>query len=322
MRFPAEHDAAEPGSQSSFVVTHTSCSKGEQRDSVSTGPRAKSAGIQVLLHTPDARRIPRALRFPGRNCLNVCFVVDERTPRCVKRLPIGRNHDQHIRRNPGSRLGVLRTKLRMAEDRRSGRLEAASNQDCRCGRNHPSEKASPATRHILLLQPVLQTLAEAQWHFEHPFISVQLNDVTRAVKHSGAAPAAADVLFHGKPQIRFDPTIKVVRNLAPDFFAVDYHGLVPFSNDNLVLQLPPSPGDNRSRNISRARSKRVLTDALEIPSALAVSSILRCCMSRRTKTSRYFSPSEANASASFWRTSFRSRLSDGISRQSAKSRGT
>src|SRR5207253_6324651 len=92
-------------------------------------------------------------------------------------------------------------------------------------------------------------------------ISVQLNDVTRAVKHSSAVPAAADVLFYGKPQIRFDPTIKVVRNLAPDFFAVDYHGLVPFSNDNLLLQLPPSPGANRSRNISRARSKRVLTDA-------------------------------------------------------------
>src|SRR5580693_6181191 len=103
----------------------------------------------------------------------------------------------------------------MAEDRRSGRLETTRNQDCRCGRNHPSEKASPATRHILLLQPVLQTLAETQRHVEHPFISVQLNDITRAVKHSGAAPAAADVLVHGKAQIGFDSAIKVVRNLTP-----------------------------------------------------------------------------------------------------------
>src|SRR5579872_4708283 len=280
------------------------------------------SGGQILFHAADTWGLPPSQRFSGLDCLNVCFVVDEWAPRCVKRLPIGRNHDQHIRRDPGSRLGVLRTQLRVAEHRRSGRLEAARNQDSRCGRHHPSEKASPATRHILLRQPVLQTLAEAQWHFEHLFISVELNDVTRAVEHSGAAPAAADVLIHGKPQIGFDLTIKVVGNLAPDFFAVDYHGLVPFSNDNLLLQLPPSPGDNRSRNISRARSKRVLTEALEIPSALAVSSILRCCMSRRTKTSRYFSPSEPNASASFCRTSLRSKVSDGISRQSAKSRGT
>ena len=133
---------------------------------------------------------------------------------------------------------------------------------------------------------MLQALAEAQRYFEHPFISVQLDHVSRAVKHRGAALAAAEVLFHGKPQIRIDVIFKVVRNLAPDFFAVDYHGLVPFSNDNLLLQLPPSPGANRSRSISRARSKRVLTDAVEIPSALAVSSMLKCCMSRSTKTSR------------------------------------
>ena len=111
---------------------------------------------------------------------------------------------------------MLRTESRLAEHRRSSHLEAARDQDCRCGRNHLPKKTSPATRHILLLQPVLQTLAKAQRHFEHPFISVQLDDVTGAVKYGGAAPAAADVLFHGKPQIRTDPTIKVVRNLAPD----------------------------------------------------------------------------------------------------------
>jgi hypothetical protein len=37
--------------------------------------------------------------------------------------------------------------------------------------------------------------------------------------------------------------------------------LVPFSNDNLLLQLPPGPGDNRSPSISRALSNRVFTDA-------------------------------------------------------------
>src|SRR6266849_408563 len=107
-----------------------------------------------------------------------------------------------------------------------------------------------------------------------------------------------NVFLHGNSQTGFDFAVDIVRDFAPHVFAGDYHGFVPFAKDNLLLHAPPRPGASRSRSISRARSKRVLTDAVEIPSALAVSSILRCCMSRRTKTSRYFSPSEANASAS------------------------
>src|ERR1700687_1389892 len=169
-------------------------------------------------------------------------------------------------------LGVLRTQLTMAGDGGPGHLEAAGDQACCRGSDHPSEKASPATRHVLF-QPPLQTLAVSQWHLDHSFVSVQLNDVAGAVEHVGTAPVGTDVLFHGSPQTRFDVAFKVVRNLAPDMFAVDYHGLVPFAKDNLLLQLPPSPGANRSRSMSRALSNRVLTAAVEIPRALAVSSI-------------------------------------------------
>src|SRR5713101_9616580 len=129
------------------------------------------------------------------------------------------------------------------------------------------------------------------------------------------------MLVDGGAQVGGNVAVEIVRNLAPHFFAFHYHGFVPFSKDSRLLQLPPSPGASRSRSISRARSRRVLTDAVEIPSALAVSSMLKCCISRRTNVSRYFSPSEANASASFCRISLRSRVSKGISSQSAKSRG-
>src|SRR6266566_10152674 len=129
------------------------------------------------------------------------------------------------------------------------------------------------------------------------------------------------MLFDRGAQVRGNVAFQIIRDLAPYLFASDYHGLTPFSKDSLVLQLPPNPGDSRSRNISRALNSRVFTDAVEIPSAWDVSSMLKWCMSRSTKTSRYISPSSASASFNFSRISFRSSVSDGISRQSAKSRG-
>src|SRR5208282_4661517 len=278
------------------------------------------SGGQILLHTAHARGVPLSQRFPSLDGPIVYFVVDEGTPSCVKRFPISRHHHHHIRWNAGTRLCMFGTQFRTAEDGRSGHLKAAGDQECRCSSDHPSEKASPVTRHILF-QPPVQTVAEPQGHFEHPFVAVELNHIARSVEHSCAVLAATKMLFHSSAQARIDFTFEIVRNLPPHIFAADYHGFVPLTKSSLLLQLPPSPGASRSRSISRARSKRVLTDAVEIPRALAVSSMLRCCISRRTKISRYFSPSAASASASFSRTSLRSRVSKGISRQSAKSRG-
>ena len=121
---------------------------------------------------------------------------------------------------------MLRAQLRTTEDGGSAHLKAASYQGRRGSGDHPPEKASSAPGHILV-QPVLQSLAEAQRNFEHPFISVQLNDVARSLEHSRAALAAMKVLFHGKPQARFDvlavyydrdprhPTFELFQNAFP-----------------------------------------------------------------------------------------------------------
>src|SRR6266853_6861624 len=146
-------------------------------------------------------------------------------------------------------------------------------------------------------------MAESQRYIDHALVAIQLDHVSRALEHRPAAITLTEVRLHRHAQTRIDVIFKIVRDLLPDLFAVDYHGLVPFAKCSLVLQVPPSPGANRSRSMSRARSSRVLTDAEEIPRALAVSSMLKCCISRRTNVSRYFSPSEANASASFCRIS-------------------
>src|SRR2546425_1151309 len=284
------------------------------------GPRTKSSLLQILPHAAHARRVTLSQRLAGGDGPQSCFVVNESTPSRVKRLPVRCNYHHHVGGNAGPRLCMFRTQCRTAEHGGTARLEAADDQDCRCRGDHPSQKTSSASRHILF-QPAVQTLAESQRHFEHPFVSIQPNHVARTIEHGGAVLAPAEMLFHGSAQTRVDFTFKIVRNLAPHLFALDYHGLFPFAKDNLLLQAPPNPGASRSRSMSRARSRRVLTEAVEIPSALAVSSMLKCCMSRSTKTSRYICPSETSASASICRTSFRSRVSEGISRQSAKSRG-
>src|SRR6266536_25127 len=129
-------------------------------------------------------------------------------------------------------------------------------------------------------------MTESQRYIDHALVAVQLDHVSRALEHGSTAITFAEVRLHGSTQIRIDVIFEVVGDLLPDLFAIDYHGLVPFAKCNLVLQLPPSPGANRSRSMSRARISLVLTDAVEIPRAFAVSSMLKCCMSRSTNTSR------------------------------------
>src|ERR1700741_366976 len=128
-----------------------------------------------------------------------------------------------------------------------------------------------------------------------------------------------EVFVHGGAQGGIHIALQVIRNLAPHFFEVHsfqvHHGLVPFSKGRRLNQPCSQPAASRSRNISRARNSRVFTDAMEIPSASAVSWMFSCSISRSTKTSRYLRSRVANASASFRRTSFRSRASEGISRQ-------
>src|SRR5207302_3371577 len=98
--------------------------------------------------------------------------------------------------------------------------------------------------------------------------------------------AVTEMLFHGRPQGRVDLLLNIVRNLAPYFLAGYYHGFFPFAKLNRLFQLPPNPGASKSRNMRRARSKRVFTLAVVISSAFAVSPILRCRPSPGTTPSR------------------------------------
>ena len=111
---------------------------------------------------------------------------------------------------------------------------------------------------------------ESRGNFDHALVTIKFDDIAGAVHDRRAVLASAEMLFDSGAQLRLDVSIEIGRHFAPDFFATDYHGLFPFANDNRELQLPPSPGDNRSRNIRRARSKRVFTAAAEMLRVFAV----------------------------------------------------
>src|ERR1700735_5680284 len=142
----------------------------------------------------------------------------------------------------------------MAEQRGPRQFKAAGDQDCcRCC-DHPAQEGVPGGSHIFF-QPPVQPVAEPQRDFDHPLIAVQLNDIAHTIEHCYAAFATLKMLVHGGPQTWIYIAFKVVGNLSPNLFAVDYHGFTPFAKDNLLLQLPPKPGASRSRSMRRALSK-------------------------------------------------------------------
>jgi hypothetical protein len=53
-------------------------------------------------------------------------------------------------------------------------------------------------------------MAESEGDFEHTFVAIQLNHVTRAVQHGGTVPAPACVLFDGNAQSGVDFAVEIV----------------------------------------------------------------------------------------------------------------
>src|SRR5579863_2479630 len=287
--------------------------------------------FQILPHAPRAGNIPITDRFLRGHGAQLVLVMDEVAPGDVKHFGIVGYNDLQVGGNGSRRLSQLRPQgafrgIRIRQPQTQGK-----QQHCR-HRHQPRRPRRPGSwaDTSVASQPFFQPLAEARWRLDHAFITVQTNDIPSAFKNRRTTPAAANMLVHFRAQTHAHLAVHIAGDLAPDCFATHpvwfhifsaHHGLVPFSKGRRLNQPCSHPPASRSRNMSRARRSRVFTEATEMPSASAVSWMFNCSMSRSTKTSRYFRSSDASASASFCRTSFRSRASDGISRQSANSRG-
>src|SRR5882724_8344571 len=148
-----------------------------------------------------------------------------------------------------------------------------------------------------------------------------MDHISGAIEHRCAVLAFLEMSLHGGAQLRVRFAFQIVRDFQPYLLATDYHGLLPFPDGARLNQPFAKAGARISRSMSRARSRRVLTLANEMLNASALSSMLMCSTSRRRNTSRYFCPRLATALARMARNSVFSSASEGISRQSAKSRG-
>src|SRR5258708_28882497 len=111
------------------------------------------------------------------------------------------------------------------------------------------------------------------------------------------------MFVHRRAERGIDFAVQVIRDLVPHLFAVHgfpvHHGLLPFSNGKRLNQPCSHPAASRSRNINRARSKRVFTEPVDMPRASAVSCMLLFSTSRSTIASRYLRSRVRIAWASF-----------------------
>ena len=74
--------------------------------------------------------------------------MDERASREVKQFSIFRNDHHHVRRNASAGVRLFGAQLMAAKGGGTNHLEAADDQDCRGGGDHPPQEVSSAARHI------------------------------------------------------------------------------------------------------------------------------------------------------------------------------
>src|SRR6266852_388723 len=227
----------------------------------------------------------------------------------MENLPVVR-HGHGSRRPPGGWLAMRALELGLGE---VVEVREEKNSTQNAGRRKGNSPSKGRTRRPLDLRRKfpMESLGESGGQGKKALVPVEPNDISRSFQKRGAIPALPEVCPQSGPLVRVEIVVDVVRYFSPDVFATHVHGLFPFWKDRRLVQLPSRPGASRSRNIRRARSRRVFTAPTEMPSAAAVSAILNSCTSRSTKTSRETCASELRACTSALRISFRSSASEG-----------
>lgn len=121
----------------------------------------------------------------------------------------------------------------------------------------------------------MQTFAVTAGDLEDALVAYDVEHFFGAVVQHGATVALAKVVLDVRTQAGIDVAIDEVRQFSQDFFA-GHHGFLPLQTLIRSSQLFPKTGANCSRICKRARCRRVFTDGMLMPSALAVSSTVKC----------------------------------------------
>src|SRR5579863_2279834 len=164
----------------------------------------------------------------------------------------------------------------MRHSPRTGNSQPTRKKKYSRHRNQPRTPRGPTTPDLRTSRQLpLQPPSESRRDLDHPLVAIQPDHIARPFQHRPALCACLEVLVHGRAQAAIHLAVEIVRHLPPHDLAVHcspvHHGLLPFSNGSRLNQPCSQPPASRSRNISRARSSLVFTEATEIPSASAVS---------------------------------------------------
>lgn len=91
--------------------------------------------------------------------------------------------------------------------------------------NSSSTRLALAGREMVI-QLFVEVLTRARWHLKSFPVPHQLHDIARSIQDGAAMSAILKVRSHAGAERRVHLTFKIIRNLAPHFYAVDFDGLV------------------------------------------------------------------------------------------------
>jgi hypothetical protein len=119
----------------------------------------------------------------------------------------------------------------------------------------------------MVIQLFVEVLTRARWHLKSFSVPHQLHDIARSIQDGAAMSAILKVRSHAGAERRVHLTFKIIGNLPPHFYAVDFDGLfrqVYCSRLGLYQMLPaaiwnkqfsiqtrqPQKGDISAQNLS------------------------------------------------------------------------
>src|SRR5579862_2150456 len=133
----------------------------------------------------------------------------------------------------------------------------------------------------------METLAEVDRQLEYTIIGSEDDDVACRIDDRGTDFTVRQVAFDISADLRVERAVDVFGDVLPDVAAVQNHGSLPskrcFRRGAATIR---NCGASFFCSIMRARCRRTLTDAIEIPSREAVSLTLSSWTSRRVTISR------------------------------------
>ena len=78
----------------------------------------------------------------------------------------------------------------------------------------------------MVIQLLVELLTRSCWHLKSFSVPYQLHDIARSIQDGAAMSAILKVRSHAGAEITIHLAFKIIRNVPPHFYAVDFDGLL------------------------------------------------------------------------------------------------